>query len=436
MVPRCCRGGKVLNLVHRLYRKLRNMVAPVPGNEQSVTDAVRRPVDAEMIRLFNYMASRYERYTLATTVKSRPYLAVIDPSSFCNLQCPICPTGTFNASIGQSGDSGVQDHRALMSPDLFDCLIEDLGPYLYQIDFYNWGEPMLNKNLPQFVAKAKRYGIWTSMHTNLSHKLTDEALEELLCSGIDYIGVSLDGFTQETYATYRRKGNFELAKGNLLKLKEIRDRLGLHTLLNWLFLVFSFNEHEMETIKEFCDKNGLGFERREASLGDHVDWLPSYRKSQVGTPGAGTAMYVKPESTPRPCDFHYGFATVNPDGSLSPCCGTMPLVDLLGKIVPGEVRFQDVWNSELMQVSRSYANPTRADSPSGLKTLCANCSSGDGLRDLYAFPLWRRLNMLRERLGEPDAVLVRAMELFDSPSEFVPYYVESVIPYKERIMGE
>ena len=74
-----------------------------------------------------------------------PYWLTIDPTNFCTLKCPFCPTG-------QGRNSRT---RAMLSLDNFKKIIDELGPYLIHIDFCNWGEPLLNKQIYDNILRAK-----------------------------------------------------------------------------------------------------------------------------------------------------------------------------------------------------------------------------------------------------------------------------------------
>jgi len=66
---------------------------------------------------------------------SFPSIAVIDPTNYCNLHCPLCPTG-----------QGRQSSQGYLSFELYEKVLNQLAPYLFEVWLYNWGEPFLNKN--------------------------------------------------------------------------------------------------------------------------------------------------------------------------------------------------------------------------------------------------------------------------------------------------
>src|SRR3972149_6033790 len=93
----------------------------------------------------NYLRAKYEMYTRAVDVQSYPYFMGIDPSDICQLRCTTCPTGIDNERKKQkTADlTPFRANRAILAPDLFEALLDEMGEYLFWINFYNYGEPLL-----------------------------------------------------------------------------------------------------------------------------------------------------------------------------------------------------------------------------------------------------------------------------------------------------
>src|SRR5215467_1461709 len=90
----------------------------------------------------NFLTSKYEMWTGAVHVQSRPYYLIVDPTSHCQLRCPTCPTGVENASRKSGGNVRFR-RRTFLSEEIYDAVLDELGDYLFLIMFYNWGEPLL-----------------------------------------------------------------------------------------------------------------------------------------------------------------------------------------------------------------------------------------------------------------------------------------------------
>lgn len=350
----------------------------------------------------NFLRAKYEAYTGAVDVKSYPYYVCMDPCDLCQLRCPTCPTGIENE--GRKEPAGkrfrYRNNRSMMSPELFDALLEEIGDYLFLIMFYNYGEPLLNKHLPEFIKKAVARDIETEVHTNLSLPLTDQQIDDVMGSGLDYLNASIDGFSQETYQVHRVGGDLDLVKHNLERLVAARKRLGALTIITYKMLVFRHNEHEIPAARRYCEKLGIRFLYGDAFI-DNPAWLPSYRAaeqpyftaSDIAARNAeweiaGKADYFAehekrpswslfPKTSeadqPKFCTWHYGYSVVTAGGSIAPCCATSKDRDDFGTVIPGEVRFADVWNDARLRKSRASFAGKRVEGLDQTDSVCLRC---------------------------------------------------------------
>lgn len=396
----------------------------------------------------NFLLAHYERAIRAERVRSRPFVLLLDPASACQLQCPMCPTGLENAGRVGHGRTAYRS-RNLLGRALFDAVLDELGDTLFFVHLYNWGEPLLNKDLSYFIRELARRDIAVDTNTNLSLKLGDRAIDELIDSGIDRIEASIDGFSQETYGRYRIKGRFDLARDNLLRLAAARDRLGRNTQLVWNFLVFRFNETEIEPASRFCADHGIEFVRRDAALSEALreEFLPSYREGEVlegffeqrARPFDPQTIAGRPEQS---CGWHYYYSVVNADGSVSPCCAPWESDWDFGFVEPGKTRFADIWNSPAVQASRRdvaghlllerlraagrLASIATVDDFVRQGSICEGCQMPLPMLDLYSNRADLVIPHFFRTLGGQDAFLDRAFELVRSqPAAFVEHYGSS-----------
>jgi len=115
-----------------------------------------------------------------------PAALTICPGNLCNLSCVLCPTG--------QNDPG--RHKGFLKLELFKKIMDECGPYLWEVNLYNWGEPLLNKELFEMVKYSKIFKVRVSISTNLNH-FNDSICSDLVLSGVDEVVVSLDGTSQE-----------------------------------------------------------------------------------------------------------------------------------------------------------------------------------------------------------------------------------------------
>ncbi len=218
----------------------------------------------------NFLLALKERKDGVERPQSYPIAMVIDPSSACGLRCPLCPV-SYTPSIRE---------KSLMNPEVFGRLMEEVGPYLFSIDFFNWGEPLLNKQLPRMLAQAKEYDIHVRLSSSLSVKVEDAILEALV-DHVDGLIVSIDGTSQETYEKYRRNGDFALAFSNLERVARLkREHHARQMTIYWQYLVFSFNEHELDTAQRMAKRIGVEFspEAPFVDVDRNPEWLSTIDK--------------------------------------------------------------------------------------------------------------------------------------------------------------
>ena len=288
-------------------------------------------------RLLNCYRARWAANRLRTRLTSYPVQLTIEPTSACNLGCPACFTG--------AGEVGRR--RGSMSLDCYRHLLDELGDYLMQLVFYNWGEPLLAKNLVPMIDEAHRRGISTIVSTNFSLPFTAEKAEALVGSGLDVLGVSLDGAEQRTYEQYRVGGKLDLVLENCRLIRDAKIRLGSRTpRVIWEFHVFPHNTADVESARRMAADLDMDF---VASKGWVIgpDWDPSGRAVQP------------PPIMPFPCMFLWESVVVNNDGGVAPCCGTFYSEDDMGTLSFEPDRkspssFFEVWNNSRFQQARAF----------------------------------------------------------------------------------
>lgn len=368
----------------------------------------------------NFLRSKFEMWTGADQVRSYPAYMGIDPASACQLRCPLCPTGVENEKR-KTDEKVTYRNRAFLTPELFDALMNEVGEYLFLVMFYNWGEPLLNKDLPQLIRKAKQYEIYTEINTNLSLPLSDQRLDDLLSAGIDDVAASIDGFSQGTYEIYRRGGDFELARSNLLRMVKARDRLGLKTKITWNFLVFSFNEHEVEEARHYCDSSGIVFNARDAFV-DDPEWLPSYRRGTPVLSAIRNDIQENAASEKAPCAWHYNYTMFNADGSISPCCAPWDQKHDMGRFLPAEAGFAGVWNNDAYRKSRAVFDHRATEDLKHIETLCTKCPYNSFMQNLYSHLDAGVIEAYSRTLHGHDPAMDKAFELLSSRQAFVSFH--------------
>ncbi len=162
-----------------------------------------------------FSCSRFRRVSQVMeckTIFTFPASLTICPGNVCNLNCVLCPTG--------QNDGGRK--KGLLSLELFKKVMDECGPYLWEVDLYNWGEPFLNRKLFEMVRYSKIYKVKVGISTNLNH-FNDTICSELVLSGVDKVIVSLDGASQESVSQYQVGSDFSKVMANIKKIGELQE---------------------------------------------------------------------------------------------------------------------------------------------------------------------------------------------------------------------
>jgi MoaA/NifB/PqqE/SkfB family radical SAM enzyme len=151
-----------------------------------------------------------------------PLLTDFQISNICNFKCNYCiqsqPDDVFNSS---------KLVRQFMPMDVFDLAVEQLKEFpskIKQVSLVGFGEPLLNKNLPKMIETVKNNNLTDNILviTNAS-LLTNETAEKLVRSGLNFLRISLQGITSESYyKTCGAKIEFEKLYNQIKYFSEIK----------------------------------------------------------------------------------------------------------------------------------------------------------------------------------------------------------------------
>lgn len=317
-------------------------------------------------KVANLLLAETERLLRRTSVRSRPYYYWMDICNFCNLRCPLCDTGRQQLMRKQS----------MMTFDDFVTLFAKVEPYALEVCLYNWGEPFLNRDVFRIIEHVSTHNVGTNLSSNFSLVFSDEQLEEIVRSGLEYLIVSLDGTSQDVYEMYRRRGKFDRVTDNVRRLLAIRARLGSRTPeVEWQFIVFQHNEHQRDEARRMAKE--IGFDRlRFASPGmPYVDMFNVELADQFMPANPDFWQYnpaliqEKDYIDEQICHYLYRTAAINADGGVTPCCFLHNQKHDFGDLTIQAI--DDVWNNDKYRSARSLFSRSPE---TGLKpTACNAC---------------------------------------------------------------
>jgi hypothetical protein len=201
-----------------------------------------------------------------------------EPSIVCNLDCfqAVCAPGTGIAATRE---------RKFFPLEEFRSMLEEIGPGLIRLDFFNYGEPFVHPQALDMIEHVKKKYPHIYLYTSTNGLLLDEKkISRLAESGIDEVTFSVDGANQRTYARYRRGGDFARLLKNMAALVREKKRLGREVpFINWRYILFKWNDSAWQLAKARRLAEKVGVDRLTWEITDHPAGAAS-KKYKIGTP--------------------------------------------------------------------------------------------------------------------------------------------------------
>jgi len=237
--------------------------------------------------------------------------------------------------------------KEVMHKDIYNRILDNIARKLFVCCYFSTGEPLLNTQFGSLLRTTSKHSIFSLISTNLSIRLNADRIDDILTSGLGLIVASIDGATPETYSQYRRGGDFNLVLENVAALVARKRELGIqYPLIEWRFLVFRHNQHEIDEARAMASRlgvdllefwpgsapqnpepgmvaaatispsnpiSGLAF---ESGLRRNDQFLTSYLRKNKPKP-----FNPQPgDNTEKKCDWLYFSTMVYPNGAIGPCC--------------------------------------------------------------------------------------------------------------------
>lgn len=309
-------------------------------------------------RFINFFRAELNRIMKKEVVGSYPYILKIESTNICNLRCAYCYDGRRMPAQGERP-------YGRMTFENFRKLIDEVGPYLFKINLYGFGEPLLFPETLEMIRYASRHNIGIGISSNLN--FTDEELpRRIVESGLEVLIFSCHGVTPESYSKFMVKGNMNLAMENVRKIIEERKKVKSSIpFIDWQYCVTKFNESELDMAAARAQELGV----------DQIRFLrpfipPDAKGEWVADYFAGQELNERQQGKAG-CTWPYRSAYINYDGGLLPCCQDVRLLsnDFGNVFTTG---FMNVWNNENYRNSRRLIASSR-NKNIPCNTICARC---------------------------------------------------------------
>lgn len=273
-----------------------------------------------------------------------PLNVAIEPSNYCNLNCPFCAHDKLTRPKGA------------MNIYLYKKIIDEIAkenPYTrIWLDFY--GEPLLVKyRLFYMIDYAKKSGLKNVAFNTNGTLLDEEMAEMLLDAGPDFISIDCEGFSKEVYEAARVNGDRDVTYKNIeYFLKRKKERNLDKPVIEVKVMEMPENQHEIDQIISYWMERGACICRRRM-----ISW------------GGNCSDLTKQEVPNRiACGNAVGTQIVTWDGRATAC-----VMDVDAKNAYGDINVEsikEVWQRERIPLIKTHLEH-RWDN---LPEMCKNCT--------------------------------------------------------------
>lgn len=256
-----------------------------------------------------------------------PIMLQFELNGTCNYRCESCSYRV---------DKRIK--REEISLEQFENIIKDgVKRGLRTIRLNHHNEPLLKKDLGEYIKIAKEAGI-LDVYLSTNGSLLDEDRSNMLIkSGLDRLQVSIDAFTEKTYNHLRPGGNFKNVVDNVRNFINMRNAQGksLPT-VRVNFVKQKENEEELENFIEYWNKVGVD----SIGVQDYSDW-----------------EHEKPDELYEDVKFHCSFPfnnmVIRYNGDVQACCMFFSEELVIGNI--NENSISELWQCDTMKKLRCLA---------------------------------------------------------------------------------
>jgi MoaA/NifB/PqqE/SkfB family radical SAM enzyme len=242
---------------------------------------------------------------------------------------------------------------------LFEKLIREVALYKDQVKrlhLHNYGEPLLDKKLPDKIKLAKQLGIHHTYLVTNGSLLTPALSRQLIEAGLDEFKVSFYGTDAETYNKTMRGLDFDRTLQNLRDFFALRKKLGKQT--PRIIIQYLPQASNKERTDDFFR---LMKPLIDESVGDTLNVFTMHNY------GGGMSTDPVPADPRSICNYPWRTMVILQDGKVALCCMDYNGVQTVGDAAKNTIK--EIWTGESFRKARSnFKQLNYADYPA-----CSKC---------------------------------------------------------------
>ncbi len=256
---------------------------------------------------------------------SFPKNMLLEPTNICNHSCLMC------------ANSKGTKKRGIIDKEFAKKILReayDLGTR--EVGFYGMGEPLLDKNLEEYIEYAKYLGYEYIYITTNGALLSEERAKSLIKAGIDSVKFSINAANPEDYCLIHGKDEFNKVIENLICFDTLRKKQERKIALYISYIATRYTVSDEDDFKIKYQKyvDDIVFFDCRAS-GDMIDELEKYLSVD--------REHIEPFNSGI-CPMVFNKLHITYEGFLSMCCD-----DLQNYLVVADLNkesLKEAWNNQ------------------------------------------------------------------------------------------
>ena len=302
---------------------------------------------ASILKIANLVIVKTQKRFKCESLRGSPYRYKIDPTNYCSIGCPLCPTG-LEVPFRKKGH---------MEFEQFKNIVDQISTKALVMDLYGWGDPFNNPEIFQIIKYAAGKKIFVRTSSSLD-SVPINHIGKIINTGLDALIVPIDGIDSETHSKYRVRSNLQYVLkvvAGIIEQKRLANSSTPHMTIQ--MMVSKYNESQIDKVRELTSNIGAdAFSVMPIAVNptdcDMIDkWIPV--KSRVTTYGSTL------ENSPG-CSDLWEALVINWDGGLSPCFWEYGKDNDLANCV--DTPIAEIWNSDSFKIARRIVAGKEIDS--------------------------------------------------------------------------
>lgn len=261
------------------------------------------------------------------------YVYVIDIMGTCNLRCPTCPVGNSRNAVRPKGAMPLDLFKEIVRK-----ILKESTAGKPEVWLFNWGEPLLHPDLPEFIEILHNHSLRCQLSSNLN---IEKGLKDAIRAEPDVLKVSISGFQQANYSKTHSGGSIHLLKSNLYMLRYYLDTFKATTKVWVGHHIYRSTFHQAEQVKSLCNELGFEYQSIQAFYQPLEKILEIVnKKGNLENDPILNDLLIHPKQNiahiqahrtgDYDCELRFNQTVINSDGSLALCCGVYESENMLG----------------------------------------------------------------------------------------------------------